>query len=92
MLTKFNEVKKIRNEFEQVRKDFYTKILEIFGIFVAIFSFIIVGFTQIPPVVNATNTWEENFLNASAIFIPLLIVLIILIMGIGIIHWLATRK
>jgi len=92
MDNKFNEVKKIRNEFEQVRKEFYTKILEIFGIFVAIFSFIIVGFAQVPSLVKAENDWLKNLSNASAIFLPLTFVLILLLICIEIINRSMIKK
>jgi len=86
------KIKNIKEEFYDVRENFYTKEIEIFGIFVAIFSFIIIGFTQIPSVVKAENSWIVNLSNASAIFIPLTIVLVILIVMIGIVNWLTTRK
>ena len=70
---------------DKPRKDFYTNIfqiktfIQILGIFVAIFSFIVVGSTQIPHIVSSENTWYDNLLNVSAVLIPLTVVLLILI-------------
>lgn len=82
------EIENIKNEFDRIRSEFYGRILQIFGIFVAIFSFIIVGFTQIPQLVRADNDWLTNFLNVSTVFIPLIIVLGIILFSI----WWITRR
>ena len=74
-----NEVERIRDELKKVQSEFYGKIIQIFSIFVAIFAFIIVGFTQIPHVVSVEKEWLHNLGNASAVFIPIVLCIIILL-------------
>jgi len=75
-----NEVIKIRDEFKKIQSEFYGKIIQIFSIFVAIFGFIIIGFTQIPPIVDKDKVWYINLGNTSAVFIPVVICIIILLL------------
>ena len=63
------DVTQMRNDIETIRKEFYGRILEIFGIFVSIFAFIIVGFTQITTLVNPGSDWVTNFVNVSAVYV-----------------------
>jgi len=72
------EVTDIKKDIEDIRREFYGRILQIFGIFVSIFAFIIVGFTQIPVLVGIERDFWSNLFNVSAVFFPLLIVLLIL--------------
>ena len=89
---KFTKIERIENEIENIKSDFYTKILEIFGIFVAIFSFIIIGFSDIPRLVDPAKDFWYNFYNVSAVFFPLTIVLIILLAIIGFINWWTIKR
>lgn len=73
-----DEVTDIKKDIEDIRKEFYGRILQIFGIFVSIFAFIIVGFTQIPVLVGIERDFWTNLSNVSAVFFPLLAVLLIL--------------
>ncbi len=72
------DVEEIKEDIEIIRKQFYGRILEIFGIFVTIFSLIIIGFTQVPNIVGIELGFWQNLSNVSAIFFPLLVVLLIL--------------
>ena len=84
---KFKAVKKIENDvniigkkLNETQSQFFGKTIQIFSIFVAIFGFIIVGFTQIPHVVDTNNCWQQNLGNASAVFIPVVLCIIILLL------------
>lgn len=74
------EIQDVRDDSKRIQSEFYGKIIEIFSIFVAIFAFIIVGFTQIPSIVDVEKIWYINLLNASSVFIPLLVCIIILLL------------
>jgi len=89
---KFTKIERIENEIRNIKSDYYTKILEIFGIFVAIFSFIIIGFADVPRLVDPTKDFWYNFYNVSAVFFPLTIVLIILLAIIGFINWRTIKR
>jgi len=73
-----DEVTDIKKDIDDIRKEFYGRILQIFGIFVSIFAFIVVGFTQIPLLVGIEKDFWTNLSNVSAVFFPLLAVLLIL--------------
>ncbi len=85
--TKVNVIQ-IKNEVDVIRKEFYGRILQIFSIFVAVFAFIIVGFTQIPILVDINKDFGANLLNVSAVFLPLLGVLLILMIAAA---WIVKR-
>lgn len=68
-------IKKIHNLDKRI-DNFYSKIIEIVGVFIAIFSFIIAGI-QIS--FKAEGTFEEILLKSSAIFLPILVSIIILL-------------
>lgn len=72
------DVEEIKEDIEIIRKQFYGRILEIFGIFVTVFSLIIIGFTQVPNIVGINLGFWQNISNVTVIFFPLLIVLLIL--------------
>ena len=78
------EVGEIRDEIDIIRKEFYGRILQIFGIFVAIFSFIIVGFDQAPNLLISENPLI-NIANLGVVFACLMVVLTVLLLGINII-------
>ena len=67
-----DRVEKLKNRLE----GFYAKIIEIVGIFIAVFAIIITGI-QIST--SMTGTFTEIFLKSSAIFIPIVVSIILLI-------------
>jgi hypothetical protein len=64
---------------------FYTKLIEIFGLFVAIFSFIIAGIQVATK--QAGSFWEQLAISG-AVFIPLTLCITVLLL---MVHW-VTRK
>ena len=65
------------DDFNKRINNFYGKLIEIFGIFVAIFSFIILA---IQSSLTCSGDWKSRLACSSSIFIPVTIVLIILIL------------
>lgn len=66
--------------------DFYGKIIEIVGIFIAVFSFIIAGI-QISFKIEG-HTFIEKLLNSFVIFLPITICIIVLLL---MIKWILKR-
>jgi hypothetical protein len=85
-----SEVTNIKQDVERIEKDFkieqnrfYAKLIEIFGIFVAIFSFIIVGFNQYCCIIKEGSDLNTNLTYIITIFILLVFILVFLIWVIG---------
>lgn len=64
------ELEKKTKKFQNKLDGFYSRQIEIFGIFIGIFSFIIAGI-QIS--INVGGNFWEKLLSSAAIFIPILI-------------------
>jgi hypothetical protein len=77
------------NKVQQLNKrldDFYGKIIEIVGIFIAVFSFIIAGIQISFKIEGAT--FIDKLINSCAIFIPIMFCIIILLL---MIKWIIKR-
>jgi hypothetical protein len=74
-LEKIDAFNKKHSEFEAKLDNFYSKQIELFGIFIAIFSFIIAGI-QITS--KSNGTFLENLSTNTAVFIPITFAIAIL--------------
>lgn len=72
----YDSSENIKNEFNKRIDNFYGKLIEIMGIFIAIFSFIILG---IQLSVSCAGSFGERISCSSTIFIPITLVLVLLI-------------
>ena len=72
----YDSLENTKTDFNKRIDNFYGKLIEIFGIFVAIFSFIIVGAQS---TLNCCGGFWDRLSCSAAIFIPITITLVILV-------------
>ncbi|WP_425077925.1 hypothetical protein [Psychroserpens sp. S379A] len=75
LLKKIKNFNKKNSAFEKRLENFYSKQIELFGLFIAIFSFIIAG---IQIAANVEGTFIEKLATSAAIFIPLTLCIVVL--------------
>lgn len=71
------EIQAVKRGFNKRIDNFYGKLIEIFGIFIAIFSFIIVG---LQTSLSCKGDFYSRLACSTATFIPIVVVLVILIL------------
>jgi len=72
----YDHLNDISDTFHKRIDNFYGKIIEIFGIFIAIFALVILGTGT---ALTCTGGFQERLLCATAVFIPITVALIILV-------------
>lgn len=77
------DIERIDEDFKKEQNRFYAKLIEIFGIFVAIFSFIIVGFNQYCCMISKDCSVTGNIAYIVTIFTLLVLILLILLWAVG---------
>jgi hypothetical protein len=72
------DIEKRNNKLSRKLRNFYSRQIELFGIFIAIFSFIIAG---IQIATKLEGTFQDVLLRSTAIFIPVIAAIIILLVA-----------
>ncbi len=75
LLKKIKDFNKKNSAFEKRLENFYSKQIELFGLFIAIFSFIIAG---IQIAAKIEGSFIEKLATSAAIFLPLTLCIVVL--------------